>query len=248
MGSCFISTLRHRGTRWLCFQFDQWHQLDLTRQRRRPGPLQPDHRERAARRGGASGKIITSPDGVTWTARTSGTTLDLYGVAFGAGVFVAVGQTSSDERGSLLLTSPDGVNWTRRPSGASKTLWNVGYGNGAFVAVGEPGVLLRSGSLASPSPQLSHATGVGNQFQFRFNGEPGQSYQVQVSTNLTQWTLLQTLILHECLHAGQRCGLTWSKTILPRAQAGALRAVRMPDFAAETVSKGVSALCRKLCR
>jgi hypothetical protein len=43
---------------------------------------------------GGSGTILTSPDGVTWTRRTSGTGNWLEGVAYGNGLFVAVGGTA----------------------------------------------------------------------------------------------------------------------------------------------------------
>jgi hypothetical protein len=49
---------------------------------------------------GEGGTILTSPDGVSWTARTSGTSNWLDGVAYGNGLFVAVG-----DRGTIL-TSP----------------------------------------------------------------------------------------------------------------------------------------------
>jgi hypothetical protein len=80
---------------------------------------------------GLHGAILTSPDGVNWTARASGTSNWLNGVTYGNGLFVAVGG------GGAILTSPDGVNWTRRASGTSNFLNGVTYGNGLFVAVGE---------------------------------------------------------------------------------------------------------------
>ena len=49
---------------------------------------------------GGSGTILTSPDGVTWTARTSGTGNGLRGVAYGNNTFVAVGEYGT------ILTSP----------------------------------------------------------------------------------------------------------------------------------------------
>jgi len=49
---------------------------------------------------GYRGAILTSPDGVSWTAQTSGTGNWLEGVAYGNGRFVAVG-----DRGAIL-TSP----------------------------------------------------------------------------------------------------------------------------------------------
>lgn len=42
---------------------------------------------------GFAGKILTSPDGVTWTARTSGTTAELYGVAENDGVILVTGDS-----------------------------------------------------------------------------------------------------------------------------------------------------------
>ncbi|MVM33114.1 hypothetical protein GO755_23940 [Spirosoma sp. HMF4905] len=49
---------------------------------------------------GWSGKIITSPTGIAWTTRTSGTINTLNGVGYGNGLFVAVGD-------GIILTSLD---------------------------------------------------------------------------------------------------------------------------------------------
>jgi hypothetical protein len=75
---------------------------------------------------------------VTWTQRTSGTGNDLIGVAYGNGLFVAVGDDGT------ILTSPDGVSWTQRTSGTGNLLEGVTYGNGLFVAVGKDGTILTS--------------------------------------------------------------------------------------------------------
>jgi len=74
--------------------------------------------------------IYTSPDGVTWTKRNSGTSYGLYGVVYGNGTFVAVGDYG------IVVTSPDGVTWTERNSGTNSDFYAVAYGNGTFVAVG----------------------------------------------------------------------------------------------------------------
>ena len=87
---------------------------------------------------GDMGEILTSPDGITWTERDSGTEKDLRGVAYGAGTFVAVGDKGE------ILTSPDGITWTEMTSGAEKDLLGVAYGNGRFVAVGSYGEILTS--------------------------------------------------------------------------------------------------------
>ena len=60
---------------------------------------------------GDNGTIITSSDGTTWTARTSGTTEYLRGGAYGNSTLVVVGASGT------ILTSSDGTTWTSRTSG-----------------------------------------------------------------------------------------------------------------------------------
>jgi hypothetical protein len=84
--------------------------------------------------GGRPGTILTSPDGIDWTRRASGTTDWLYNITYGNNQFVAVGRQ--------ILTSPDGINWTCRASGYDNgmgdpySIYGIAYGNNAFVAVG----------------------------------------------------------------------------------------------------------------
>jgi photosystem II stability/assembly factor-like uncharacterized protein len=63
---------------------------------------------------------------------------DLNAVAYGNGLFVAVGY------GGTILTSPDGAGWTKRTSGTSNGLVGVAYGNNRFVAVGDRGIIFTS--------------------------------------------------------------------------------------------------------
>jgi hypothetical protein len=67
-----------------------------------------------------------SEAGATWTLRVPGFN-DLNGVAYGNGLFVAVGGSPDS---SVILTSPDGVTWTQRTSPTSNDLNGVTYGNG----------------------------------------------------------------------------------------------------------------------
>jgi len=88
---------------------------------------------------GDNGQILTSADGATWTARTSGTTQHLYGVAYdGVGRFVAVGA------GGVALTSVDGTTWQACSGAGSKDLNAVTYANSLFVAVGKDGQVAKS--------------------------------------------------------------------------------------------------------
>ena len=64
---------------------------------------------------GNAGTILTSTDGITWTARTSGTTKHLFGVTYGNNTFVTTGQSGT------VLTSSDGISWDKRTSGISNT-------------------------------------------------------------------------------------------------------------------------------
>lgn len=91
----------------------------------------------------ASNQVMTSPDGISWTAYTVANASDIYsrGIAYGAGMFVIVGvrQFSSYD----IMTSPDGVTWTARS--ISNHEWtSVTYGNGLFVAVSKDGYRMTS--------------------------------------------------------------------------------------------------------
>ena len=71
---------------------------------------------------GASGTLLTSSDGTTWTAQTSGTSNNLRAVAYdGSSTLVAVGFSGT------ILTSSDGTTWTSRTSGTSEHLKRVAY-------------------------------------------------------------------------------------------------------------------------
>lgn len=59
------------------------------------------------------GKIMTSPDGLTWTSRSSGTTSSLRTIIWDGSQYVVGGQNGT------ILTSPNGVTWTWRNSGSS---------------------------------------------------------------------------------------------------------------------------------
>ena len=89
--------------------------------------------------GGASGKLATSSDGITWTQRTSAIDNNMRCVAYGNGLFVAAGFSGK------LATSPDGITWTQGTSSfGTNNISGIGYGNGLFVAVGASGMIATS--------------------------------------------------------------------------------------------------------
>ena len=91
---------------------------------------------------GTGNQVMTSPDGITWTIRSSPdltVDYDWQSVTFGNGLFVAVSSNSADIT-RTVMTSPDGINWTLRT--APKLQWvSVAYGNGLFVAVSVNGTV-----------------------------------------------------------------------------------------------------------
>jgi len=110
------------------------------------------------------GTILTSPDGISWTKRTS---LVVYknlwnisvsqrsllhsplGVTYGKGLFVSVGESG------IILTSSDGISWSTKTSGTSEYLRGVTYGNGLFVTVGWEGTILTSSNGTSWTKRTS---------------------------------------------------------------------------------------------
>jgi len=74
--------------------------------------------------------VMTSSDGVTWTARSAPSS-EWRGVTYGNGLFVAV----ADDGTARVMTSPDGITWTARTPAAVDQWVAVTYGNGLFVAV-----------------------------------------------------------------------------------------------------------------
>ena len=92
---------------------------------------------------GARGKIAYSSDGRSWTAVPPGTNVGQTGfpatgtasgigaVAFGNGMFIAVG--------NRMASSPDGRTWTAVTSNLSFTITSIAYGGGRWVVVGGNG-------------------------------------------------------------------------------------------------------------
>lgn len=81
-------------------------------------------------------RIMTSPDGFTWTGRTIPADLSMRSIAYGAGIYVTVGDAGPNNTANRILTSPTGVTWTIRTSSPSINWASVKYGNGKFVALG----------------------------------------------------------------------------------------------------------------
>ena len=81
---------------------------------------------------GSVGRILTSPDGTTWTEQTSGVNVTLECIIYKNGLFVVAGASGT------ILTSPDGITWTQQTSGVSSALEGISFAENTelFVVVG----------------------------------------------------------------------------------------------------------------
>ena len=76
---------------------------------------------------GLGGIILTSPDAVIWTQRSSGIHEEMHDIALGNDTLAAVGNNGT------ILTSSDGVTWLVRESQNTNNLWGIAYGAGYLL-------------------------------------------------------------------------------------------------------------------
>src|SRR5690606_38234663 len=119
-----------------------------------------------------------------WAVFHSGTSENLYGVAYGNGLWVAVGAKGT------ILTSTNGTSWTGRSSGTTNNLNTVAYGNGLSVAGGDSGTIRTSTNGTS---WTSRSGGTRNNLNTVAFGiglwvAVGASGTILTSTNGTSWT------------------------------------------------------------
>lgn len=90
---------------------------------------------------GTGNRVITSPDGVTWTSRTSAADITWNDICWHDEIdlFVAVGEGGS--AATQVMTSPDGITWTSRTAAADRNWEGVCYSPdlNLFVAVANSG-------------------------------------------------------------------------------------------------------------
>jgi tRNA A-37 threonylcarbamoyl transferase component Bud32 len=98
------------------------------------------------------GSIMTSPDGITWTKRTSPTTNNLLGLFWDGHQYLAGGDHGT------ILASPDGINWTNRVSGSDISFYSFSYSGSRYVAVGNDGICISADSVTWTTPATRWAT------------------------------------------------------------------------------------------
>jgi hypothetical protein len=150
-------------------------------------------------------------EGLTWVAATGTTGAGNFtGVAFGGGVFVAVGRDGSGGSANpIIYSSTNGSAWTARTPGGSpiagEWLNAVTYGGGTFCAVGQNGHIQTSvngtawsqRAAASATDDLTAVAYRGGVFYAVGNNGSGRGV-AEYSTGGTTWsrTLLPATVLN----------------------------------------------------
>ncbi|WP_461257692.1 hypothetical protein [Treponema sp. R80B11-R83G3] len=112
------------------------------------------------------GKIVTSTDGIDWTAvgdSTFGET-EIRAITFGNGTFVAGGYDNVSDRVSKVAISTDGTNWTAVTQNAIVSISAIAYGNNKFIAAGGDKVYTKGGMAASANGTKWTAITLGSEF------------------------------------------------------------------------------------
>ncbi len=140
--------------------------------------------------------IAYSADGITWSTTTYTAGNPLLSLAYGAGLFVAVGSGAS---GFNVMTSPDGITWTTRP-GVNTAMQGVAYSSslGLFAAVGTnfvttspDGITWTTRAAASAATWFGVVWDATNSLFISANNN-GASNQIMTSPDGITWTIRAT--------------------------------------------------------
>jgi hypothetical protein len=149
---------------------------------------------------GYYGTILRSTDGHLWSPVAAGISDNLRSIAYGNGVFTAVGTAPSGT--AVVYTSPDGLSWTDRSAGAGLTnfraFYDIEYCNDLFLAGGWYAGIRRSENQgvsfdASESSNYeipAFAYGKGIYFAAGINKDAADADINLVSGNGIDWTVL----------------------------------------------------------
>jgi hypothetical protein len=133
-----------------------------------------------------------------WFLRDSGTTNELFGIAFASNTFVAVGSAG------YVARSSDAISWINAPTDVGNILYSVTHGSGLYVAVGQ-GMVLTSSNAADWNlfPQsnlvlrgISYGTGRFVAVGYMLTSSNTVATAL-TSTNGTNWELHEMGVLNE---------------------------------------------------
>lgn len=99
---------------------------------------------------GVGGTVMVSTDGITWSDYSISDTITLFGVAYGNGVFVAVGSLQflqNNNTDTYAYYSTDGTSWTRVTLPMEDWVGKISYENGNFYVPGANGIISSSDGI-----------------------------------------------------------------------------------------------------
>jgi len=142
--------------------------------------------------------FISSDNGINWFGQNTNN-IWASSVAYGAGVFVAVGTDTTGVATNIANSSPDGLTWTQRSLPATQTWTSVTYANGYFVAIGTTGAAstvvatspdgLTWTSRTVPSSTNRYGVAGGNgKFVYQNDVTAQTITQIDLSTSSTSFT------------------------------------------------------------
>lgn len=139
-----------------------------------------------------SNGFITSPDGINWTSRASGTIYDqdLEYITWTGSQFIAVANGTQ----TAMLVSPNGVSWTAYPVG-NDDIYAIARSDSLHVAVGQSGLIMTStnGSVWTSRPSatttsLNSIVWAGSKFvAIGGAASVGSTNAILTSSNGTAW-------------------------------------------------------------
>lgn len=137
------------------------------------------------------GYVATSTDGITWSVTRPSTEMYWRSLAYGNGIYVAVGL----DRG-WIMTSSDGKTWTKKQVG-SMTWKGVAYGNGRFIIINSDGYFSTSTDgvtwkSQSRIPNISRGYDVITFGNGKFVVAEGYRGNTQTTTDGETWTTPNT--------------------------------------------------------
>lgn len=171
---------------------------------------------------GTTHKIITSTDGITWTA---GATITVFHnetsaskIMFGNGIFVAYQNGDYTSKATTVVSSTDGITWTKRSTiftnAVNDSVSDMIFARGLFILYGYTGspFVPRIVTSADGITWTSRTTGLTTEDQIMSMGNSGS---LIVAGALISSSHLMTLLK-------SADGITWTKVTFPYQSDGYL--------------------------
>ena len=131
---------------------------------------------------GEGGTVLTSIDGMTWTARSTPSTTWWNDVGWQSGWYCLVGD------GGGVALSQDLSTWVESPTATTRNLYTVCAAGNQWIVAGNGAAILRARATAFDSPvQILNYPKTAEESLFLFGGQMDQTFRLERSTDLQTW-------------------------------------------------------------